>query len=237
MPIVLAVAYLCPLDILASLIVFYWVAVLKDWALLANGIFRRHGRPADRGAGGPVHGELRGSDFSGPVVDLAGERAFAPGVVAGAQRGRGTTVRSSTTALPWSVCAVGGLCDQTGVVGLGMSLPLALGAFLLMTLVYFVTVKLMAATGFAYLFPHFTHMKGETFIVDLIGSIHLSPRSLIAFKLFTSQAFFGTIRMPAWPAMAHQLRIFSLRQQPGWTTAAVVVAFPVGFLVAGGGGP
>jgi hypothetical protein len=113
-----------------------------------------------------------------------------------------------------------------------MSLPLALLTFVLMTLVYFVTAKLIAATGFAYLFPNRPQLKGESFVVDLIGSIHLSPRSLVAFKVFTSRAFFGTLRIPAWPALTHHLRIFSLSRQPGWVVAVVLVAFPVGFVVA-----
>ena len=233
MPIVLAVAYLCPLDILASLIVFYWVAVLKDWALLRTGFSAGM-------AGQQIEGrEVLFMESYGALIFLALwsiwlARGHLRQVWWQVRKGEGDhrEIVHYRFALVGLVLSAAYVIDW--VVGLGMSLPLALGAFLLMTLVYFVTVKLMAATGFAYLFPHFTHMKGETFIVDLIGSIHLSPRSLIAFKLFTSQAFFGTIRMPAWPAMAHQLRIFSLRQQPGWTTAAVVVAFPVGFLVAAG---
>ena len=55
------------------------------------------------------------------------------------------------------------------LVGLGMSLTLALGSFVLMTLVYFVLAKLVAATGFTYLLPRGVDMKGETFITVLIG--------------------------------------------------------------------
>ena len=233
MPIVLAVAYLCPLDILGSLIVFYWLAVLKDWALLRVGFSAGM-------AGQQIEGrEILFMESYGALIFLA---LWSIWLARGHLRQVWQQVRSGEgdrrQVVRYRFALVGLVLSAAyvihWVVGLGMSLPLAVGAFLLMTLVYFVTVKLMAATGFAYLFPDFSHMKGETFIVDLVGSIHLAPRSLIAFKLFTSRAFFGTIRMPAWPAMAHHLRIFSLREQPGWVTAAVVVAFPVGFLVAVG---
>ena len=120
----------------------------------------------------------------------------------------------------------------TWLTHLGMGLPLAIGAFLLTTMVYFITAKLIAATGFAYLFPNWSHLKGGGFFVDLIGTTYLSPRSLVAFQVFTHDTFFGTFRIPAWPALAHILRIFS--HQPRWVVVAVFAAFPVGFLVASG---
>ena len=228
MPMVFAVAYLCPLDILGSLIVFYWLAVVKDWALIRVGF--------SVGMGGqPIVGsEILDMESYGALIFLA---LWSIWLARRHLRQVWHQVRSGEGERRQVVhyrFALAGLVLSAAYViywgvGLGMSLPLATGAFLLMTLVYFVTAKLMAATGFAYLLPNYSHMKGETFIFDLVGSIHLSPRSLIAFKLFASRAFFGTIRMPAWPAMVHHLRIFSLREQPWWVTAVVVVAFPVGF--------
>ena len=66
----------------------------------------------------------------------------------------------------------------------------------------------------------------------LVGSARLSPQDLVAFKMFTGHAFFGNIRLPAWPAIPHHLRIFSLRDQPWLVTAAVLIAFATGFLTA-----
>ena len=99
-------------------------------------------------------------------------------------------------------------------MGLGMGFPLAAGSLLLMTLTYFVTAKLVAATGFAYLLPNRTYLKGDMFVLDLIGSARLSHRQLIAYKVMTSKAFFGTFRIPAWPAIPHLFLIFSLDKQP-----------------------
>ena len=115
---------------------------------------------------------------------------------------------------------------------LGASLPLAIGAFVLMVATFFVTIKLIAATGFPYLMPSWPNAKGSSFIVDLVGSARLSPQDLVSFKMFTGHAFFGNIRLPAWPAIPHHLRIFSLRDQPWLVTATVLVAFATGFLTA-----
>ena len=102
---------------------------------------------------------------------------------------------------------------------------------LLFALVHFATVKLMAATGFAYLFPSQCQLKGDTFITHLTGTEHLSQRSIVGFKVFTSLAFFGSAgRIPAWPAIAHHLRIFSIEKHPVWVTSTVIVAFAVGFI-------
>ncbi len=105
-----------------------------------------------------------------------------------------------------------------------------------LTLVYFVTTKLIAATGFVYLFPNRPQLKGESFVVDLIGSIYLSERNLVAFKVFTSYAFFGNFRIPVWPALTHHLRIFSLSKQPVWVVAAVLVAARETIVLAYDGG-
>ena len=117
---------------------------------------------------------------------------------------------------------------------LGVSLPLALGAFGFLVVSYFVTVKLVAASGVAYIYPNRPYIKGESFFVELVGSGYFSPQRLVPFKVFTNFAFFGTFNIPAWPGIAHHLRIFSLRRQPRWVTAVVVIVFPIGFVLAAG---
>ena len=58
------------------------------------------------------------------------------------------------------------------------------------------------------------------------------PPTLVSFKIFSSNMFFGNIRLPVWPALPHLLRIFSLRRQPKRVVVVVAVAFVVGFVVA-----
>ena len=115
---------------------------------------------------------------------------------------------------------------------LGINLPLAAGVFVLMVLTLLATTKLIAATGFAYLLPYRPHLKGDSFMEEIVGTVNIPARDLTAMKIFTSKAFFGTFLIPAWPAITHILRMFSLNRQPGWVTAAVFIAFPVGFVVA-----
>ena len=63
----------------------------------------------------------------------------------------------SSSSRPLPLILAGLILSAAYVVGwlmtIGMSLPLAVGMFLLIAIVYLVTVKLIAATGFAYLFP------------------------------------------------------------------------------------
>lgn len=231
MPLVLAVTYLCPVDILGSMVVFYLLVVLK------KGAMERIGFSVGE-AGQQIEGwNILYMESYGALVFVALwsfwlARQHLRRVWRQVRTGEGDRSEVSL----YRLAVVGMVVSAVGVVWwavhLGMSVHLAVLGFVLMSLVYFVTTKLIAATGFAYLFPNRPQLKGESFVVDLIGSIYLSPRSLVAFKVFTSYAFFGTFRIPAWPALTHHLRIFSLSRQPGWVLAAVLVAFPVGFLVA-----
>ena len=233
MPLVLAVAYLCPLDILSSLIFFYWISLVKEWAMWRVGF--TVGDEGQQISGAEIlYMESYGALLFVALWSIWLARRHLRNVWHQVRTGEG----EKGEILHYRLALIGLVLSAAYVINwsvdLGMSLTLALGTFVLMTLVYFVTVKLIAATGFAYLFPNIPHVKGESFIVELVGSIHLSQQNLVAFKMFTSHAFFGTFRIPAWPAIPHHLRVFSLRHQPGLVTATVLIAFPVGFLVAVG---
>ena len=131
--------------------------------------------------------------------------------------------------MAWVGLVLSGAYVVGWAVSLGMSLLLAVGSFLLMSLTFFITAKLIAATGFAYLRPF---LKGVPFIVDLVGTTAISARSLTGFHLFTSYAFFGTFLIPAWPALTHHLRLFSMKLQPARVTLIALGVFVVGFLVS-----
>ena len=234
LPLVLALTYLCPVDILGSLVVFHFVGSIKLWLLQRVGFSL--GEEGQRlGPAEILHMESYGALVFVALwsVWLARKHLVQVGRMV-----RGGRVAGEQAGL-YRLALLGLLLSAAYVVGwgmsLGMSLPLAASAFSLIALTYFATAKLVAATGFAYLLPNKAHVKGKSFILDLVGSIHLSPRGTIAYQVFTSNAFFGTFRIPAWPAMPHILRIFSLKRQPGWVTAVVLAAFPVGFLVAAAG--
>ena len=231
LPLVFALTYLCPLDILGSLVLFVLLATLKI------GVIQRVGFTVGTSGQQLGSGQILSMESFGAIVFVALwsvwlARRHLREVWQQVRTGQGDRAE----VLRYRLALAGMVLSGAGVIGWGMSLgaslSLAAGTFALMVLTFFVTVKLLAATGFPYLMPSWPNTKGESFIVDLIGSVHLSPQHLVALKVFTSHAFFGNIRLPAWPALPHHLRIFSLRDQPRWVTATVLVAFPVGFLVA-----
>ena len=240
LPIVLAVTYLCPVDILGSLVVFHLLYVLKE------GLIRRFGFSvagfSGVGATGsrvPEYRQITDMESYGALMFVAAwsiwlARRHLRAVWQLAWSGNGDRSEVGRYRLALLGLTSSALCVVGWGLGLGMSLPLALVAFTAMVLTYFVIVKLIAATGFAYLLPNETHAKGQSFIVELIGTAHIDLREVVAFKVFASRAFFGDTRIPAWPAITHHLRIFSLKNQPRWVTAAVLVVFPVGFLVTTG---
>ena len=235
LPLVLALTYLCPVDILGSLIVFHWLAVLKR-ALMTRMGFALDGFGAGAGAGSAEPLKIIFMESYGALIFIGVwsvwlARRHLRQVWQQVHSGRGDCGEVRRYRVAVAGLVLSGAWVVGWGVGLGMSLPLAVASFTLMVMSYFVTAKLVAATGFAYLLPNKTQVKGNSFIIDLIGSVHLSPRSLVAYKVFTSNAFFGTFRIPAWPALPHCLRLFSL-SQPGSLTTAILAAFLVGFLVA-----
>ena len=230
LPLVLAVTYMCPLDILGSLVVFVLLAILK------LGLMNRLGVTVGESGQHLAGADILSMESAGAFVFVAVwsvwlARRHLREVWHQVRTGRGDP--RDVRRYRWALAGM--VVSAAYVIGwgmsLGVSLPLAVAGFAAMTVTFFVTVKLIAATGFPYLMPSWPNAKGETFIVDLYGSAHLSSQQLVAYKMFTGNAFFGNYRLPAWPAMPHLLRIFSLQEQPRWVTATVLVAFPVGFVV------
>ena len=233
MPLVIAMTYLCPLDIMGSLLAFYALTIPKEWVMRRVGFSA--GAPDQEI--GPI--EVLYMESYGALIFIAFwsiwlARRHLRGVWHHVRYGSGD--RRDVRLYRWALAgmAFSMIYVVSWAVTLGVSVPLALFTFVLMALVYFVTSKLIAATGFAYLFPNDPHLKGETFVIDLIGTTNLENRNLVAYKVFTSKAFFGDLRLQAWPAVTHVLRIFSLRLQPAWIAALVIVAYPVGFIIGMG---
>ena len=233
LPFVLAVTYLCPVDILGSLVLFYLlsIVIVKTGAINAVGL--EVGESGQQMHGGEILDmESYGAMVFVGVWSIWLARRHLREVWHQVLSGQGERVDVRR----YRLAVAGLLLSSTYVIGwgvyLGAGLPVAIIAFGAMTMTFFVVVKLIAATGFPYLMPNWAHAKGETFIIDLIGSAHLSQQQVVSFKMFASNAFFGNIRLPALPALPHHFKIFSLRNQPGWVLATVLVAFPVGFVVA-----
>ncbi len=237
MPLMLMVIYLCPVDILGSMVLFHWLAEIK------MGLMQRFGTPSLGFTGVSATGrfteqqmilktESHGALIFVGLWSIWIARGHLRRVWDQVRRGKGD--RREVTRYRWAVLGMVGSAVYVifWALQLGVNFPMAVGMFGLMTMAYFVAVKLVAASGCAYIYPDRPYMKGESFFLELIGSIYVSPQKLVPFKVLTSFAFFGHFTIPAWPAMAHHLRIFSLKDQPGWVTAVVFVAFPVGFVAA-----
>lgn len=228
---VMALTYMCPLNILGSLFFFSLLASLKLGMMRQVGFSVGHSGQ-EIGGGAILQMESFGAILFIAIWSVWLARSHLRSVWHQVRTGQGDAgdVRNYRIALAALVLSAAYVIGWG--VSLGVTLPLAAGAFLLMVMTFFVTIKLIAATGFPYLTPSWFNVKGEAFITELIGSANLSTHNLVAFKIFSSNLFFGNIRLPAWPAMPHLLRIFPLRQQPKRVVAIVLVAFPVGYLVA-----
>ena len=231
LPLVMALTYLCPLDILGSLVLFTLLAALKIGAIDRFG-FTVGGSGQAIGSSGILSLESFGAIVFIGCWSVWLARRHLRQVWQQVRGGQGDRHEVRIYRLALAGLLLSALCVIGWAVSLGASLPLAAGSFLLTALTFFVTVKLIAATGFPYLMPSWPNAQGGAFITELIGSNRLSAQQVVAFKLFTSSAFFGNIRLPVWPAIPHHLRIFSLRDQPWLVGGTVLGAFVVGFLVA-----
>ena len=235
LPLIMAVTYLCPVDILGSMIFFHLLAALKI-ALMKRTGFSIGGFAVGAAGQQPEAQNIIYMESYGALVFIGLwsiwlARRHLRQVWHQVCSGQGEPRQVALYRLALAGLILSALSVIGWGVQLGMSLPVSIGGFLLMTLTYFVIAKLVAATGFAYLLPNKPHIKGDSFLIELVGSAFQSPRSLVAFKVFTSNAFFGTFRIPAWPALPHCFRLFSLERQPGRLTAMVLIAFPIGFVV------
>ena len=231
MPLVIAVTYLCPLDILGSMVAFAVLAFLKGSMMNRVGFsLGSPGQPLEWGR--ILHLESYGAMMFLGLWSIWLARGHLRRVWQQVRYGvgdRGEVARYRWAYLGLSISSVYVI---SWAVGLGVSLPLAICVFAVMFLTYLVLIKLIAATGCAYLLTDWNHMKAETFVQELIGNANLSPQNYVAFKVFVGRAFFGNLRIPALPALPHVFRIFSLTRQPGWVTTIVFVAFPLGFVVS-----
>ena len=231
LPLVISVTYLCPLDILGSMVAFALLALLKGSAMQRVGFsLGSQGQPLEWHR--ILHIESYGAMLFIGLWSLWLARGHLRRVWLQVRQGGGDPGEVRRYRMAIIGLLLSGAYVVAWQMGLGMSLPLALCVFIVTFLTYLVIIKLIAATGCAYLLTDWGHMKAETFVQELLGNANLSPRNYVAFKVFSGRAFFGNLRIPALPSLPHILRIFSLQRQPRWVTAIVFVAFPLGFLVA-----
>ena len=237
MPLMLMVVYLCPVDILGSMLFFHLAATVKTY------LMGRFGTPSFGLVG--YSGEHRFSEAQmvlnteshGAMVFLALwslwiARGYLRRVWRQVRDGGGDPGETRLYRFAVAGLLVSGIYAVSWAMSIGVSLPLALATLALTTISYLITVKLVAASGCAYIFPNRPFLKGETFVLELVGSVYVAPRRLVPYKMFTSYGLLGRFIIPLLPAIPHHLRIFSLGRQQGRVLAAVLAAFLVGFAVA-----
>ena len=231
LPMLMIMLYLCPLDILGSFILFYFLAVVKGTAMQRIGF--------SVGSEGHVLGwekilqmEAYGAQIFVALWSIWLARSHLRRIWVQARSGDGDPNDVVRYRLAFIGLAASSIFIIAWQVSIGMNLALSIAMFLLTTLIYFLIAKLVAATGFSYLLPDWDHMKGKSFILDLVGTNHISPQGLVAFSVVTSHAYFGNFRVSAWPAIPHILKMFPVRRQLGKVAAMVAVAFTVGFASA-----
>ena len=106
-------------------------------------------------------------------------------------------------------------------VRLGMSLAVAIPALLLVFVAYFVVAKYMAATGMAYITP--PSMASGGLLESLVGSSWMSPRSAVGLSLMHGGAFGGSPRVFGYGMMPHALKVGDEMRRGGRRILWVVV--------------
>ena len=237
MPLMLMVVYLCPLDILGSMLLFHGVATAKRYLMdrfgaPGFGLVGYSGEHQFSEAGMVLNTESHGAMVFLALWSIWIARRHLKRVWHQVRTGTGHPNEARLYRFAVVGLLVSGTYATVWAVSIGVSLLMAIATMILMTISFLVTVKLVAASGCAYIFPNRPFLKGETFVLELIGSTYISPERLVPYKMFTSYALLGRFIIPVLPAIPHHLRIFAARRQPGWVLLTVLVAFLVAFGVA-----
>ncbi len=207
MPLVIGFLYLCNLDLLFSLWIFY----LVGW--LEAGIVDTLGFSAGK-VGQKLNGlALVSTHNYGGMVFLViwsiwvARRHLQAVWQAAVSRHRVEDnpggVMSYRAALV--LLALSGIFLVFFAMRMGMSLPVAISALLLIFVVFFVVAKYMAATGMAYFTP--PTMANGQLLESLIGSSWMSPNSVVGLGLLHGGTFGGYQRVFGYTMMPHALKV------------------------------
>jgi hypothetical protein len=229
-PLIMGLAYLCPLDILLSVWVFNLVNILKIGLLNRTGF--TVGLPGQPATGAEIttleaHGALTVLVLWSVWIARAHlketfRKAFARD--AEPDDGAPVTYRSAWIGLGVSSVGLVGWCTSTGM-GIGATII----QLILVFVCYFGIAKYAATTGFTYLTP--AGGKGGSIMTALGGTAHLSPSSQAMITLLNRNVFLGApVRTASMTAMIHFLKMLGnqLRRHP-YVWGALPVAFVFGY--------
>ena len=234
-PMIMGLAYLCPLDILFSFWFYDFVNILKQGVLNRTGFtVGLSGQPA-------MGGEITMLESHGALVFLVGwsvwvarrhlretlQKAFH----AGREADDGTPVsyRTAWLGLLSSAVFLGGW-----MVSAGMRIPVMLVQLLLLFICFFAIAKYAATTGFIFLSP--AGGKGAGVLMALGGTSNLPPATQTSLWLVNSNALCGVpIRITCIPSVTHFFRMLGnhLRRHP-LIWGCIPLAYVTGFTASVG---
>lgn len=207
LPPVIGFTFLCNLEILLSLWVF------RVFAILQEGLMTRVGFAVGLQGQQAEAAEIMTLESHGALVFLAIYAVWvARHHLAGVWRcvKEGPRSQNDDGWIPYRYALLGLIAGCVFIIGwfrgLGLSLGLCVFHLALMLVGYFTVSKFIALTGFPYLFP--VGRKGGEILQMFTGTANLGNSDFIGLGFINSNAFFGNIRIPAWPALPHHLRMF-----------------------------
>lgn len=234
-PLIMGLAYLCPLDILFSFWVYNIVKIFKV------GMLNRTGFTVGLPGQPTTAGDITMLESHGALVFLVGWSVWvARGHLKETLKKGFNSLRSEDDGSPvsyrmaWiglfvSACTLGGW-----FLSIGLNFPTMALQMLLIFICYFGITKYAATTGFTFLSP--AAGKGASIITNLVGTEHLSPGSQAMMTVIGGNILVGApIRTTSIPSVVHifkMLGVFLRRCSLIW--GMVPLAYVVGFTIAGG---
>ncbi|MCZ6633882.1 MAG: hypothetical protein O7G87_10785 [bacterium] len=233
-PLLMGLAYLCPVDMLFSVWFYDLVNIFKTGMLNRTGFtVGLEGQPSK--AGEIMMLEMHGALVCLVLWSLWVAREHLKETIQKAfirpeeDDGVPVTYRTAWLGLVLSSVGLGGW-----MMSVGMTFGAVVGQMILMFFCYFGIAKYAAATGFTFLSP--AGGKGVALMNTVVGTTHLTEGSQAMMTLINRNVFLGaSSRTTALAAMPHIFRMLgqSLTRHP-WIWGMVPLAYLVGYISAGG---
>ena len=229
-PLLMGLAYLCPLDILFSFWVFEVVRIFKV------GMLNRTGFTVGLPGQPTTAGEITMLESHGAVVVLVGWSVWvARGHLKETLQKAFRRPRFEDDGLPvsyrtaWVGLLGATVCLMGWCMSAGITLSATIMQMVLLFICFFSVTKYAAATG--YMFLHPSGGKGFGIIRTLTGTANLSPGSQTMMTMMGRGIYVGSpIRATAFPSVPHIFKMLgeNLRRRP-LVWGLVPVAYVVGF--------
>ena len=234
-PLIMGLAYLCPVDILFSFWVYNLINIYKV------GIINRTGFAVGLEGQTATGGEIAMLESHGALVFLVYwsvwvarkhlKETFLKALSEVRDRDDGVPVSYRTA---WVGLFLSSVCMGGWLMSVGFTLMTTLLQMLLMFICYFGITKYAATTGFTFLTP--AGGKGHRIIMSLFGTENLQPSTMTMMTSVNRNTFLGeAMRTTSLPSIAHIFRLMGnhLTRHPG-ICIAIVMAFVVGFYGSAG---